>query len=248
MKASGLPAYNLKSHEGFWRFLMLRHSFANDQWMVNVITAENKRALVEPLARQLTDRYTNIVSVVNNVTSRKAGVAVGEYEIPLAGSTVLRDKIGRFEFEISSNSFFQTNTAGAAHLYEAVRSSANLKCDESVLELIESALADARNNCRINNIDNCSFISGDIKDGLSGIAARPDVIIIDPPRVGMHKDVLNQILAIAPEKIVYVSCNPATFARDLAQMKEQYHIGAVQPVDMFPHTYHIEAVVRLEKK
>ena len=217
------------------------------------------------------DRYPSIVSVINNVTSRKAGVAVGEYEIPLAGSTVLRDKIGGFEFEISSNSFFQTNTPGASRLYETVKNRAGLNGGESVLdlycgtgtigiylskearevvgmELVESALTDAENNCRINNITNCRFIGGDIGDGLSRIASKPDVLIIDPPRVGMHKEVLKQILDMAPKKIVYVSCNPATFARDLALMKEKYHIGAVQPVDMFPHTYHIEAVVSLEMK
>ncbi len=271
MKASGEPAYGLKSHEGFWRFLMLRHSYANDQWMVNVITAEENNSIVGPLAQQLMDRYPNIVSVVNNVTSRKAGVATGEYEIPLAGSSVLRDKIGRFEFEISSNSFFQTNTSGAEQLYETVKNCAGLTGGESVLdlycgtgsigiylsgearevvgmELVESALVDAENNCRINGISNCRFIGGDIKDVLDEIGSRPDILIIDPPRVGMHKDVLKQILDMAPEKIVYVSCNPATFARDLALMQDQYHIGAVQPVDMFPHTYHIEAVVRLERK
>ena len=271
MKASGLPAYGLKSHEGFWRFLMLRHSFADDQWMVNVITAEDNRKLVKPLAQQLMDRYPNIISVVNNVTSRKAGVAVGEYEIPIAGSTVLRDRIGRFEFEISSNSFFQTNTPGAERLYETVRNCAGLTGGESVLdlycgtgsigiylsgearevigmELVESALVDAENNCRINHISNCRFIGGDIRDGLARIASRPDVMILDPPRVGMHNDVLKQILDMGPEKIVYVSCNPATFARDLALMQERYHIGSVQPVDMFPHTYHIEVVVRLEKR
>ncbi len=271
MKASGEPAYGLKSHEGFWRFLMLRHSYANDQWMVNVITAEENNSIVGPLAQQLMDRYPNIVSVVNNVTSRKAGVATGEHEIPLAGSSVLRDKIGRFEFEISSNSFFQTNTSGAEQLYETVKNCAGLTGGESVLdlycgtgsigiylsgearevvgmELVESALVDAENNCRINGISNCRFIGGDIKDVLDEIGSRPDILIIDPPRVGMHKDVLKQILDMAPEKIVYVSCNPATFARDLALMQDQYHIGAVQPVDMFPHTYHIEAVVRLERK
>ena len=271
MKASGLPAYGLKSHEGFWRFLMLRHSSANDQWMVNVITAEENNAVVRPLAQQLMDRYPGIVSVVNNVTSRKAGVAAGEYEIPLSGSNVLRDRIGRFEFEISSNSFFQTNTSGAQRLYETVKNRAALTGGESLLdlycgtgsigiylsgdvrevvgvELVESALADAENNCRINNVSNCRFVGGDIRDVLAGIGSRPDVLILDPPRVGMHKDVLNQILDMAPEKIVYVSCNPATFARDLALMQERYHIGAVQPVDMFPHTYHIEVVVRLERK
>ena len=270
MKASGVSAYGLKSHEGFWRFLMLRHSSHNDQWMVNIITSEENQPLLGPWARELTDRYSNIVSVVNNVTSRKAGIAVGEYEVLLAGSSVLRDRIGRFEFEISSNSFFQTNTLGATLLYDTVKRYAGLTGKEKVLDLycgtgsigiylsgdalevvgmevVESALIDAENNCRINHISNCRFIGGDIKEMLAGVTSRPDVLIIDPPRVGMHKDVLKQILDMASDKIIYVSCNPATLARDLAFMRERYRITAVQPVDMFPHTYHIEVVVKLEK-
>jgi len=271
MKASGVPAYGLKSHEGFWRFLMLRHSSAHDQWLVNVITSDENRALLGPLADQLMADYANIVSVVNNVTARKAGIAVGEYEVHLAGEPALRDRIGRFDFEISANSFFQTNTSGAALLYDTVKSFAALSGSETVLdlycgtgtigiylsdsarevigmELVDSALADAENNCRINGVSNCRFVGGDIKDGLAHVTVRPDVMVIDPPRVGMHKDVLKLVLEMAPERIVYVSCNPSTLARDLAVMQEEYSIGAVQPVDMFPHTYHIESVVRLEKK
>jgi 23S rRNA (uracil1939-C5)-methyltransferase len=271
IKASGVPAYGLKSHEGFWRFLMLRHSSAHDRWLVNIITSEENRTLLQPLADRLMADHANIVSVVNNVTARKAGIAVGEYEIHLVGEPVLRDRIGRFEFEISANSFFQTNTKGAALLYDTARSFAGLTGGERVLdlycgtgtigiylsdnarevlgmELVDSALADAENNCRINGVSNCRFVGGDIKDALAHVDARPDVMVIDPPRVGMHKDVLKQVMAMAPERIVYVSCNPTTLARDLAVMREGYAIGAVQPVDMFPHTHHIETVVRLEKK
>ena len=271
MKASGLPAYGLKSHEGFWRFLMLRHSSANDQWMVNVITSEENRALLQPLANKLITDHSSVASVVNNITARKAGIAVGESEIHLAGEPVLRDKIGRFEFEISANSFFQTNTPGATLLYDTVKSFAGLSGGERILdlycgtgtigiylsddagevlgmELVESSLADAENNCRINGVSNCRFIGGDIKDALAHVDTRPDVMVIDPPRVGMHKDVLKQVMVMVPDRIVYVSCNPSTLARDLAVMQEGYSIGAVQPVDMFPHTHHIESVVRLEKR
>ena len=271
MKNSDAPVYGLRSHVGFWRFLMLRHSAAYDQWMVNIITAEENRDVVQPLADSLMKKYSKIVSVVNNVTSRKAGVAVGEYEIPLAGALRLKDKIGRFEFEISANSFFQTNTAGAKLLYDIVEKYANLTGTETVvdlysgtgtiaiylsdysnkiigLEIIESAVSDAENNCRLNNVSNCRFILGDIKDSLLQITDRPDVMIIDPPRVGMHKDVVKQVIEIAPQRIVYISCNPATMARDVNMMKENYRIVEVQPVDMFPHTYHIEAVAKLERR
>ena len=115
------------------------------------------------------------------------------------------------------------------------------------IEIVESAVNDSMNNCRINGISNCRFVLGDIKEKLTEFIAAPDVAIIDPPRAGMHKDVVYKILELAPARIVYVSCNPATMARDLGMLKERYRVLEVQPVDMFPHTYHIESVARLEK-
>ncbi|MFC1859370.1 23S rRNA (uracil(1939)-C(5))-methyltransferase RlmD, partial [Thermodesulfobacteriota bacterium] len=262
------PVYGLRTHIGFWRFLVLRHSVAHDQWMVNVVTAAEERNVVQPLADLLMDNYPQVVSVVNNITSRKAGIAIGEYEITLAGSPTLIDKINSFEFEISANSFFQTNTRGADKLYKTVKTYAGLTGEETVIdlysgtgsitiylsdsakevigiEIVESAVRDAEKNCRLNRVANCGFIHGDIKDCLSKITTHADVMIIDPPRSGMHKKVVKQVIDMAPGRIVYVSCNPATMARDLALMKDRYMVLEVQPVDMFPHTYHIEAVAKL---
>jgi len=270
IKNSDAPVYGLRSHIGFWRFLMLRHSVAYDQWMVNIVTADESIRTVQPLSDLLTDKYPEIVSVINNINKRKAGIAVGEYEIPLAGSPFIRDKVGRFEFKISANSFFQTNTLGAEILYKKVREYAGLSGKEHVVDLYcgagtisifladsarelvgievsKSAVQDAEANCRDNGISNCRFILGDIKDCLEQVK-KPDVMIIDPPRAGMHKDVIKQILDMSPARIVYVSCNPATMARDLGMIKDDYSVLEVQPVDMFPHTYHIESVARLEKK
>jgi len=268
---SDRPVYGLRSHEGFWRFLMLRHSVAHDRWMVNIVTSSEDREAVEPLAQRLMATCPAVVSVVNNITARRAGVAVGEVEIPIAGARFLEDRIGDLAFEISANSFFQTNTRGAVRLYETVKTFAGLTGREKVLdmysgtgtiaiflantanritglEIVESAVADARKNCTKNGISNCTFISGDIKESLKQIAERPDVMIIDPPRVGMHKDVVRQVEEMAPDKIVYVSCNPSTLARDLGMIKESYTVLEVQPVDMFPHTFHVEAVAKLVKK
>jgi 23S rRNA (uracil1939-C5)-methyltransferase len=135
MRSSELPVYGLRSHDGFWRFLVLRHSVAYDQWMVNVVTAAEDLQAVQPLAERLVDDYPQVVSVINNVTSRKAGVAVGEFERVLAGTEVIADRIGGFEFEISANSFFQTNSRGAACLYDTVKEYAGLTGDETVLDL-----------------------------------------------------------------------------------------------------------------
>ncbi|OQY05662.1 MAG: 23S rRNA (uracil(1939)-C(5))-methyltransferase RlmD [Desulfobacteraceae bacterium 4572_123] len=270
MKQSDRPVYGLRSHEGFWRFLMLRHSAAHDRWMVNIVTAAEDMETVKPLAHKLMEKYPRIISIVNNITARKAGIAIGEYEILLAGEACLKDKINDFEFEISANSFFQTNTLGAERLYQTVADYAGLTGSERVadlysgtgtiaiclssgarevmgIEIVESAVADAEKNCALNNVSNCHFISGDIKDCLSKISHVPDVMIIDPPRVGMHKDVVRRVLDMAPRKVVYVSCNPATLARDLNMIKEQYKVLEVQPVDMFPHTFHIESVAVLER-
>jgi len=271
MRASGRPPYGLRSHVGFWRFLMLRHSVAHDQWMVNLITAEEDRDAVRPLAESLMAAHPQVVSVVNNVTRRKAAIAVGEFERPVAGAAKLKDRIGRFEFEISANSFFQTNTRSAALLYETVKSFARLSGTETVvdlysgtgtiaifladaarevigMEIVGSAVADARRNAQANQIENCRFIEGDIRDQLASLALSPEVLVVDPPRDGMHKDVVQEVLRIAPRRIVYVSCNPATLARDIALVKDHYRLAEVQPVDMFPHTWHIESVARLEKK
>jgi len=270
IRSSGKPVYGLRSHTGFWRFLVLRHSVAYDQWMVNIVTAENDLKTVQPLAHQLKERYAPVVSVVNNITSRRAGVAIGEYEQTLEGSDVIADKIGDFEFEISANSFFQTNSRSAAILFNTVSKFAGLGGTETVLdlysgtgtipillsgackqvvgiEIIESAVADAEKNCRKNGVSNCRFIQGDIRRCLSQIRQRPDLLIIDPPRTGMHKDVVKQVLELGADRMIYISCNPATMARDLGMMQDAYHPVEVQPVDMFPHTYHIEAVARLNK-
>ena len=270
VRSSDKSVYGLRSHIGFWRFLVVRHSVAHDQWMVNIVTAEDCPKTVQPLADRLMDRYPKLISVINNITSSKAGVAVGEFEHTLAGSDFITDKIAGFEFEISANSFFQTNSQGAGLLFEIVAKYAGLTGTETVLdlysgtgtipillsehcktvtgvEIVESAVADAVKNCRKNGISNCRFIKGDIRQCLSQITQRPDVVIIDPPRAGMHKDVVKQVLDMGAGRMIYVSCNPATLARDLQMMQDKYRIEEVQPVDMFPHTYHVEAVARLVK-
>lgn len=270
IRSSGLPVYGLRSHVGFWRFLVLRHSVAHDQWMVIIVTAKEDSATVRSLAQILMEKYPQVVSVVNNISSRKAGVAIGEFEYTLAGANVISDKIAGFEFDISANSFFQTNSRGAEVLYKTVEKFAGLSGTETVLdlysgtgtipillsqscksvvgiEIVASAVADAEQNCRKNHVSNCRFIQGDIRLCLPRIEQKPDLMIIDPPRAGMHKDVVRQVLDLGVERMVYVSCNPATMARDLKMMQDSYRLLEVQPVDMFPHTYHVEAVARLEK-
>ncbi len=271
VKDSGIPVYGLKSHKGFWRYLTIRHSEAFDQWMVNLVTSEENVSMVQPLADSLCQKFEGIKTVVNNINGRKASIAVGEHEKVLRGDGFINDKIGPFTFRISANSFFQTNTSSAEKLYNQVLCYTNPKGTEMVLDLYsgtgtipiflasrvravtgieisESATADANRNALENGVRNCQFVCGDIREKLGQIAFKPDIIIIDPPRAGMHKDVLAETLALAPYRIVYVSCNPTTLARDLEAMVEFYDLNEIQPVDMFPHTFHIEAVAKLSRR
>ncbi len=265
---SGASVYDLKSHKGFWRFLMLRYSTAYDEWLVNLVTAGEDRGLVIPIAQGLCRSVDRIRTVVNNINTRKAAIASGEREEILCGEGFIRERIGPCELQVSANSFLQTNTTGAELLYGKVLEYAELEGSETVLdlysgtgtipiflsgmakeiigmEIAESAVLDANRNRELNNALNCRFILGDIGERLPGIDFRPDVLIIDPPRTGIHKDIIKRIMEMAVERLVYVSCNPATMARDIARMSEKYLVKEIQPVDMFPHTYHIEAVAKM---
>jgi 23S rRNA (uracil1939-C5)-methyltransferase len=269
---SGMPAYEFRTHQGFWRFLSVRHSRHFDTWMVNVITSQENRPLLESLTAEILAHVEHGVTVVNNITAKKASVAVGEREILLHGGGSIQDRLGPYVFQISANSFFQTNSLTAEKLYAQVVDYAELKGSELVLDLYsgtgtiplflsgftgntvlgmeinEQAVRDAEGNCRANGISNCRFVTGDIREILSTSRLKPDVVIIDPPRTGMHKDVLRRVLEMSAKRIVYVSCNPSTMARDLAEMTQDYEVVELQPVDMFPNTYHVEVVAKLEKK
>jgi 23S rRNA (uracil1939-C5)-methyltransferase len=250
---------------------MLRHSVAFDQWMVNLVTRDKNLSVVTQLADSLAQTFDNLASIVNNITDAKSGVSLGKEEILLHGSEVITERLGRFEFDISANSFFQTNTRACEKLYDVVARYCGLTGKETVLdlysgtgtipiwlsdqaaqitgiEIIDTAVADARKNAAMNKIDNCRFLAGDIRDVFPNLGEIPDVIVIDPPRVGMHKDVVARVLGLGSETIVYVSCNPATLARDLEMLASGYEVMEVQPVDMFPHTYHIESVALLKRR
>ncbi|MBF0449356.1 MAG: 23S rRNA (uracil(1939)-C(5))-methyltransferase RlmD [Candidatus Magnetomorum sp.] len=271
MKQSGEPAYGLKSHQGFWRFCVLRHSRAHNQWMVNIVTSTDHPDLLQNMADSLCQKHENIASFIHQISSRKAAIAVGESEKCLKGQEWIEDYIGPFGFNISASSFFQTNTQAVAHLYQTVKTYARLKPTDRVLDLfcgtgtiaiwladqcasvtgienVPDAVSNANHNCEKNNITNCRFICGDIKDSLPQLNEKADVVIMDPPRAGTHPKVIPHLLSMGPRRIIYVSCNPSTLARDLNLLSSDYRVAEVQPVDMFPHTFHTEAVARLEKK
>ncbi len=271
MAASGLPAYGLKSHEGFWRFLMMRRSRAFGKFMVNIVTSQDRPDVLAPLAQELSERFPEVASVVGNVTAKRAQISSGGKETVLYGAPALSDRLGRFSFDISANSFFQTNPEQAERLYDTAAEFAGLTGSERVLdlycgtgtislwlagrarevlgvELVTDAILDARKNAARNGVKNCRFEAADSRDALNGIGFTPDVVVTDPPRSGMHPDAAARLCEMAPPVIVYVSCNPATLARDLVILSHVYRVDRVQPIDMFPHTFHVECVARLTRK
>lgn len=272
---SGVPAYSTADHSGFWRHLVIREGKNTGETMVNIVTARIKKfeAVTNQLAAQLMATFPSITTIVHTINSKKAQVAFGDEVRVLSGPGTIQEKIGEHVFRISAHSFFQTNTKGAEMLYRKVADFADLQGDETIFDLysgagtisiflankaknvvgfevVEDAVADAQANCDLNKITNCTFVAGDLKETLKAESTgSPDVIVIDPPRAGMHGDVLATVLELNPQKIVYVSCNPTTFSRDARVLcQSQYQLQAVQPVDMFPMTPHIETVSLLTKK
>jgi 23S rRNA (uracil1939-C5)-methyltransferase len=227
------------------------------------------------LMQYLSDEFPQITSLLY-VINNKCNDTFGDLDVHVfRGQEFIYETMENLRFKIGPKSFFQTNSRQAYRLYSVVRKLADLKPDEVVydlytgtgtiaqfvsarakkvvgIEYVPEAIEDAKINAALNNIGNTEFFAGDMKDVLneSFIAdhGTPDVIITDPPRAGMHPDVVKTILRAAPQRIIYVSCNPATQARDLHDLDEQYRVVAVQPVDMFPHTPHVENVVLLEKR
>jgi 23S rRNA (uracil1939-C5)-methyltransferase len=270
----GLSVYDQESGEGLLRFLMLREGRGTGEVMANVVTAAPAVSELAPLGERLRSRVPATGSVVMNVNPKKASVAAGVEEHLLSGRDHVRERIGGLTFQISANSFFQTNTVQAERLFEQVLAAAELGGGETVLDLYagtgaislllarrcrrvygievaQAAVDDAGRNAAVNGIDNCTFLAGEVRFVLPALIAqdvRAEVVVADPPRAGFHPRALSALVRLAPARIVYVSCNPATLARDVAELvREGYRLRWVQPIDMFPHTPHIEAVARLDK-
>jgi len=271
VKDQGWAPWDIREHEGFLRHLVLRTGEQTDDCMVNLITYGAPEARISAFADFLRTDFPEVTTFLHTNHTGKSQNPEGEAQV-VFGPGVLYDEIGDYRFEISPSAFFQTNTLQAERLYEVARDFAafrpsdrlyDLYCGAGTIslfmsehvnevvgaELVEAAVDNARTNAEMNDVDNCTFVSGDLKELFTPdfveTHGRPDVLVADPPRAGMHKDVVAQIADLAPERFVYVSCNPQTQVRDLERLRDVYRIDAVQPVDMFPHTPHVENVVRL---
>jgi len=274
-KSKNLSVYDLKAHRGFLRYLAVREGKNTKEVMVNIITHKGDFPCALELCQKLKDRFPQIESIVQNINTKLANIALGEQERVLLGERTITEKLYDFSFKISANSFFQTNTYQAEKLFERVLSLVDLKGDEKVLDLysgtgtisiflstkaknilgVESskeAVEDAKLNSETNQVRNCKFILGEAKEILANFIQEKrffEVVVVDPPRAGLHPKVVKYLVGLKPQKIVYVSCNPATLARDLKLLCEgDYSLEEVLPIDMFPHTYHVESVAKLSRK
>ena len=275
--AHNFPFFDLRTQEGLLRNIMIRTSSTGELMVVLQckVTDDEGRRKMEEILQFMADSFPQITSLMY-VINNKCNDTIGDLDVEVfKGNDHIFEEMEGLRFKVGPKSFYQTNSEQAYNLYKVAREFAGLTGNELVydlytgtgtianfvarqarkvvgIEYVPEAIEDAKVNSALNGIDNTLFYAGDMKDILTNdfIAehGRPDVIITDPPRTGMHNDVIDVILAAEPKRIVYVSCNPATQARDLQLLDGKYKVTAVQPVDMFPHTHHVENVVQLERR
>ena len=276
-RENGIGMFDIRQRRGLLRDIIIRNS-ARGEWMVIVqfhYDSADDDAKARGLLSHIAEKFPQITSLMY-VDNQKGNDTIGDLELTtFKGSDHIMEEMDGLTFKVGPKSFYQTNTEQALRLYEVARDMAQLTGKELVydlytgtgtianfvargarkvigIEYVREAIEDARENSRINNIDNTEFVAGDMKDILTEEFIRthgsPDVIITDPPRAGMHGDVVRTIMAAGARRIVYVSCNPATQARDVSLMDSMYRVAKVQPVDMFPHTPHVENVILLERR
>jgi 23S rRNA (uracil1939-C5)-methyltransferase len=273
-----VTALNQREQTGFLKNLVVRHSEASGEMMVNLITNqidnENEQNFIDWYKSGFIEENDFVSTHLHSVNATTSPVAKGETEV-LSGSGYITESILGIKYKISPYSFFQTNSCQLDNFISSIVDFARINGDETIwdlycgtgsitlpaakktksiigLELVAEAIDDAKNNAVLNNIENTDFYNIDlhtkqIPEFLNNLP-KPDIIIIDPPRAGTHKNLINHLLTILPKRIVYVSCNPSTQARDCEVLSQYYTVEEVLPVDMFPHTYHIESVARLELK
>jgi len=268
-----MPFYNIKQHQGWLRNMFVRNT-TKGEWMVNIILGYDGGEKREALLNLFLKKFPQITTLLYTINEKRNDSMQDLVPQVFFGNGYITEALENFDFKISPKSFFQTNTKQAENLYQVTRSFAELTGKEVVydlycgtgsigifcsqhakkiigVEVVADAIEDAKENARINNLTQTAFFAGDVidicDDAFFDTHGKPDVIITDPPRAGMHDKLVKKLLEIQAPLIVYVSCNPATQARDLSLLGEKYTVTKIQPVDMFPHTLHIENVVQLKR-
>ncbi|WP_243290961.1 23S rRNA (uracil(1939)-C(5))-methyltransferase RlmD [Bacillus sp. FJAT-47783] len=271
----GIRAYDEKAHKGWLRHIMVRHGYVTKETMLVFITRTNDFPNKKSILTQITEKFPNVKSIVQNINPKRTNVIFGDETKVLWGSEYIYDYIGNIKFAISARSFYQVNPEQTKVLYEKALEYAHLTGEETVIdaycgigtislflaqkakqvfgvEIVPEAIEDAKRNAQLNGINNVEFAVGEAEQVIpawyeQGI--RADVVVVDPPRKGCDESLLGTILDMKPKKVVYVSCNPATLARDIAVLEQGgYETKEVQPVDMFPHTMHVECCSLLVRK
>ena len=268
-----MPFYNIKQHQGWLRNMFIRNT-TKGEWMVNIILGYDGGEKREALLDLFLKKFPQITTLLYTINEKRNDSMQDLVPQVYFGNGYITESLENFDFKISPKSFFQTNSKQAESLYQVTRSFAELTGKEVVydlycgtgsigifcsqeakkiigVEVVADAIEDAKENARINNLTQTAFFAGDVidicDDAFFDTHGKPDVIITDPPRAGMHDKLVKKLLEIQAPLIVYVSCNPATQARDLSLLGEKYTVTKIQPVDMFPHTLHIENVVQLKR-
>lgn len=275
IKEKNISVYNEKTCKGIFRHIVIKVGVATNEIMcILVINAEGFKE-EEDLVKKLKTKFTNIKTIVKNINKRNTNVILGGKNVTLYGDGYIYDKLDEFKFKISPMSFYQVNPTQTEKLYNLAIEKAELTGKETVfdlycgigtigifaakhakevygIEIIEDAIKDAKQNAKMNDIHNMHFYEGDVEELLFDLIDNkkiiPDVIIVDPPRKGLDGKTINNIMKVAPDRVIYISCNPATLVRDLKLLEDTYEIKEIQPVDMFPFSNHVENVTLLMRK
>ena len=270
---NNMPFYNIKQHQGWLRNMFVRNT-TQGEWMVNLILGYEAPVEREALLKLLLEQFPQITTLLYTINTKRNDSMQDLVPQVFHGTGYITEKLEDFSFKISPKSFFQTNSKQAERLYQVTRDFAELTGKEIVydlycgtgsigifcsqnakkiigVEFVAEAIEDAKENAQLNQLNDTAFFAGDVidicNDAFFETHGKPDVIITDPPRAGMHEKLVKKLLDMEAPLIVYVSCNPATQARDLSLLSEKYTVTKIQPVDMFPHTLHIENVVQLKR-
>ena len=270
-----ISVYSEETHEGLFRHIIVKYGMKTDEIMCIFVVTSDEIPHEEELTEKLLLKFPKIKTIIKNINKRNTNVILGDKNIVLYGNGYIQDKLGEYLFNISTNSFYQINPVQTEKLYSMAIEGAELSKKDIVfdlycgigtigifaskyakkvygVEIIPQAIEDAKENAKINNVENIEFYAGDVeklfKEFIYEKNIKPDVVFVDPPRRGLDTNTVNNLLKIEPKKIVYVSCNPATLMRDLKMLEEEYNIIKITPVDLFPYTSHVENIAVLKLK
>ena len=276
IKENKISIYNENTRKGLFRHIVIKIGIRTGQIMcILVVNEEIGKTNENKLVEMLCTKYKDVKTIVKNINNKNTNVILGKQNVNLYGDGYIEDKLGEYTFKISPMSFYQVNPIQAEVLYNTAIEAANLSKEDTLfdlycgigtigifaskfvkqvygIEIVEQAIEDAKENAKINKVDNAEFICGDVEFAFDELINKkkiiPTAIIVDPPRKGLDEKTIQNILKIKPEKLVYISCNPATMVRDIAKTEGVYVAEKIQPVDMFPHTMHVECCAKIVKK